>query len=659
MRVPLGWVLGLLVAIAGCDQPRDNTRAAPAVAPAADIAAPTLDVPPPERTPSGERLGTFDSAEALNDFLRQRRGLRRRALGYGSGAGVLGLLGTGMGGGGTGEGTIGLGSAGLVGTDSITNIQVQGVDEGGIVKTHGDHLVVLRRGRLFTARVGDDSLDPIAAVDVGPKGHHQAWYDEMLIHRDQVLVIGYSYAYGGTEVARFDIGADGTLRHTVTDVLHSNDYYASRNYTSRLIGDTLVFYMPHTLGNHWPEAGAKPNGVPAVCRAKGETCEAWHGIVEATDVYRPAGDGPTDVLHTVVRCDLSKGAEAMRCKGRGVLGPASRNFFVSANAVYVWTSDPDWKPAPPWAPKHSTTSAAVYRIDLEDASVASLLTEGSPIDQFSFSETPDGHLNVLLRARGSGEGMWHAEGNLSQDVALLRVPLSEFVPGTARLASADHYTDLPDTVGPPGMTFHNRFVGDVVLYGLGNGRNAPTEGATRLHAHRLGGTTTSIPLEHPVDRIEPIGSNAVAIGSTGYDLNFVSVDLSDTPTAVGTHVQRDANQGETRSHGFFYRAASDTKGTLGLPLRHGRPDRRRSGSAEILYLSVEDLQFTPLGTLQSDRRTTRSDNCRVSCVDWYGNARPLFLGDRVLALLGYELVEGKFRVGELLERRRTNLLDAL
>src|ERR1044071_7048111 len=32
--------------------------------------------------------------------------------------------------------------------ESITNVQHAGVDEGGIVKVHGNHLVVLRRGRL-------------------------------------------------------------------------------------------------------------------------------------------------------------------------------------------------------------------------------------------------------------------------------------------------------------------------------------------------------------------------------------------------------------------------------------------------------------------------------------------------------------------------------
>src|SRR6185503_14507497 len=32
--------------------------------------------------------------------------------------------------------------------ESVTNVQHAGVDEGGIVKVHGNHLVVMRRGRL-------------------------------------------------------------------------------------------------------------------------------------------------------------------------------------------------------------------------------------------------------------------------------------------------------------------------------------------------------------------------------------------------------------------------------------------------------------------------------------------------------------------------------
>ena len=96
--------------------------------------------------------------------------------------------------------------------DSVTNVQHAGVDEGGIVKVHGEHLVILRRGRLFTVAVQD--LKPIAAVDafgpgVDPRG---AWYDEMLISGSTIAVIGYSYARGGTEIGLFDISRSGQRR---------------------------------------------------------------------------------------------------------------------------------------------------------------------------------------------------------------------------------------------------------------------------------------------------------------------------------------------------------------------------------------------------------------------------------------------------------------
>jgi hypothetical protein len=39
-------------------------------------------------------------------------------------------------------------------------------------------------------------------------------------------------------------------------------------------------------------------------------------------------------------------------------------------------------------------------------------------------------------------------------------------------------------------------------------------------------------------------------------------------------------------------------------------------------------------------------------VDWYGNARPLFVRGRVIALLGYEMVEGSLKNGRIREMRR-------
>src|SRR6185369_11809973 len=102
--------------------------------------------------------------------------------------------------------------------ESVTNTQVEGVDEGGIVKVYGDYLVLLRRGRLFTVRIGDDALKPVSAVDAfGPDiDPRESWYDEMLISGNTVVVIGYSYDRQGTEVGLFNIDAYGHLSYRST-----------------------------------------------------------------------------------------------------------------------------------------------------------------------------------------------------------------------------------------------------------------------------------------------------------------------------------------------------------------------------------------------------------------------------------------------------------
>jgi hypothetical protein len=309
-------------------------------------------------------------------------------------------------------------------------------------------------------------------------------------------------------------------------------------------------------------------------------------------------------------------------------------------------------------------NAVVVRLDLNDPSVSAIRTFGAPVDQFSFKQSADGHLNVLVRSQGAGGGMWGAEHNPSMDVALFRAPLTTFSSGKCATVDRGIYVDLPDPEGQ-GYAFHNRFVGDDLLYGMGAGWGPPAEGAKKpsVFVHHLGDKDAQgLELSHPVDRIEPMGDNAVVVGAKDQDLLFSAIDLSDKPKTAGAFTQKGANQGETRSHGFFFRPESERSGKLGLPIRRGGSSGAAQlghVSAEVLYLSVDDLKFAELGTLKADPKAGRNDHCKVSCVDWYGNARPLFLGDRVLALLGYEIVEGTVDGGALKERRRVDVLGTL
>ena len=74
----------------------------------------------------------------------------------------------------------------------------------------------------------------------------------------------------------------------------------------------------------------------------------------------------------------------------------------------------------------------------------------------------------------------------------------------------------------------------------------------------------------------------------------------------------------------------------------------------MLFLRRDDRRFSPAGELGAQLRGVADDDCQASCVDWYGNARPIFLGDRIFALLGYELVEGRMDGGRIRETGRIN-----
>jgi len=611
----------------------------------------------------GEGIGLGSGGEMWGD-----------AIGDAFGAGGLGLSGVGEGGGGVGEiGVVGLLGAssgngtgsgygtgmgagrGAAAGESITNNQHAAVDEGGIVKVHGDHLVVLRRGRLFTVR-GDD-LAPVAAVDAYAPGTDPsgAWYDEMLVSGDTIAVIGYSYARGGTEIGLFDIDAAGHLRARSTYHLRSNDYYSSRNYASRLVGDRLVLYTPLYVRAH---AGASTSAaaneldwMPAMRRWRAGARPAdFQPIAAATALYKPLHSPRANemlALHTLTTCDLSN-RTAMTCTARGVLAGAGRSFYVSPDAVYVWTSRWDGGRVAP---------SIVYRLPLDERAEPGVLrAAGAPIDQLSFLER-GGYLNVLVRPQGKGDAMWAPELTTAS-VALVRVAVSAFTK-EPRLAPSSSYARLP---APDSGALQNRFVGDHLVYGAGLGWGRPKDlTEQKLFATRYadsGAPTFALPVGHAVDRIEALGDDAIVIGPDKESLHFTSIALRGAPRVASRFTRHGATQGELRTHGFFYRSDGDREGYVGLPIRA----RGSSGfmhlaqdSAKILFVKNDGLDLHEVGALASgDPTTRRDDRCVASCVDWYGNARPIFFRGRVLALLGYELVEGKLEGATLSESKRAS-----
>src|ERR1700675_2164963 len=131
------------------------------------------------KVPAKKTMRAFGSEEELRNYFRQLAEERKREIARGRQGGYANQAGTMSDSAVASSAPAKAGEAQASKDESVTNTQHAGVDEGGIVKLHGDHLVVLRRGRLFTVAVGDGALKPISAVDAfGPDiNPRSTWYD--------------------------------------------------------------------------------------------------------------------------------------------------------------------------------------------------------------------------------------------------------------------------------------------------------------------------------------------------------------------------------------------------------------------------------------------------------------------------------------------------
>lgn len=552
---------------------------------------------------------------------------------------------------------------------SITNNQQAGVDEGDIVKAIGDTLVILRRGRLFTVgthRGGLTALDRIDAYPPGADGS-EGWYDEMLVVDNWIVVIGYSYGRDGTEINRFRLGTDEKITFVDSHLLKSEDYYSSRNYASRLVGRELVTYAPVGV-----RASNPLKDIPGLVRWEPGRGEDGFGgeasrIMTVSDVYRTAGPGDRpvgwDVLHTVIRCDLT--APDFQCRGAAVLGPYSRNYYVSASAVYVWVSE-----GSRWS-SDANDRSWLFRMPLDGSAPGAAATRGTPIDQFSFNEVPEaGRIDVLAVSEGEGEAMWVSEW-AHGEAALLSLPFSRFGAGADEPVEGDYRVlpGLAETWRPL-----NRFVGSHLLYAftVWDGELDDVRTGVLTVVPLDGGAISRMAVAGQIGRIEVMGEDAMVTSEDNGALIFTTLDLGGArPRIADQYVLEGGEESESRSHAFFFQPDADSptgeRGVLGLPVLEetGEEGRGRYRYVDtrlgtVVFLRRGDDRLRPLGALEATPGVNLvDDGCVASCVDWYGDARPIFLNGRVFALLGYELVEGRERGGRIHEVRRINVTPPL
>jgi hypothetical protein len=555
---------------------------------------------------------------------------------------------------------------------SITNNQMRGVEEGDIVKQIGNFLLVLQDGRIFVVdtRAGDGHGLALAdRVDVYRDPREYMWYDEMLVFGERVLITGYSYRHGATELSVFRLDEAGRLSREGVFYISSNDYYSTSNYATRLIGDNLVIYTPFQVSQM-----AQPSfRWPMVRRWVAERREGDGGedrpLFDAAQIYRPARDAEDASVHTVSVCPLGPAGagRALECRTTAFVGPNTSQWYVTETDAFLWMTSRNHQSFDPQScdvrrPEEGFEPALLYRVPVDGAAPGLVGGRGVPPDQFSLHAS-EGRFRALLKGRPRN---CRGERDDEARLAFLDLPLSGFG-DTVREVAAERYTAMP---GVKSHYIANRFTDRYLVYGsLGQQRRGLSEDSMP--------PAYAVPVERPSDvrrlevghtiiRAEQAGNDIVVTGYRDLEgLVVTLIDLDARPNVASSVQLARRFESEGRSHAFNSLIEEDGSGVMGMPTigRESGSSRAvwRSGASDLSFLEVDRRgRLRAVGELRyasgnAALRGTAGYSCEVSCIDWYGNSRPIFTDGRLFALTGTELIEGRIEDGRVREVQRLNI----
>ena len=574
----------------------------------------------------------------------------------------------------------------------ITNNQKAGVDEGGIIKQIGQHLVILQDGRLFVTDLMPDGTPGLRLADranVYRSSDEDTWYDEMLVAGRTILVTGYSYREEATEYTVLNLGEDGKVTRQATFYISSNDYYSGSNYATRMIDGKLVIHTPIYLeGRGWWD----DLDIPVIREWRQEEDDGFRERTEledgrplfrAADIWMPVQRTLQPVIHTITVCDISGLADTRMpaCKATAIVGTETHEFLVTKDAFWLWMSPSDEErsreldedaedfdcsagPRPAFA---DVAPAVLVRLPIDGARPLVLPVRGEPQNQFSM-DMDAGNFRAVLDWRHRDCASWYSKD--AADLAYFDAPLSD-LRSVLEEAAGGRYFDLPS----PGVSaYEARFTEKHLVYGAREGWGSwpPGEDETRENGKAVivpvsdPARPVTLELPHDVIRAERAGPYMALTGyhdSAGLSVSLI--DLRAAPRLSGTLQLRGRFESENRSHAFNSRIDAEGKGLIGLPTIPQSEEADRwwwwSDSSDMSYAAVSsDGGLQDAGVLAATRRDPDLPSpteyvCEVSCVDWYGNARPIFTGGRILALINSELIEAELRDGKVTEISRIDL----
>ena len=517
-----------------------------------------------------------------------------------------------------------------------------GQGEGGKVKLHRDHLVLLHRGRLFTVSLRDGDLREVSSVAALAPGINpdDATQDQLFVSGDKAVITGFNNRHG-IELTVFDISREGDLRyHSAYHIRSKREFYYKADYLARLSSGRLNVYTETDLP---ADIGSIALALPALRKWAADTLQtAFQPIATPASIYRSArpllpADPP--VIHALTSCDVS--AADLACRASAVVGTSSYPTYDSQNAIYAWSSEAS--PAGGAFGRH-----IVIRLPFDGSRPSGLEVKGAAIGRDAFFES-DGYLSVLLR-QGVSTADDEALSKLPSRIKLLRVPVSAFSRQVPAASSASYKTVASTAQVVTGPTYANGFVEFAFSSTPGDFQGGSV--LTTVSLTRPGVTRDRLP--HLIGRLDALTSGSIAVSSPGEDIHFTSLQ----PVVTGSYTMRGQAGATQEATGMSFSVAGSTSGVVAFVVRSDNTtvfDELSDGVASVVFLKVTSRGFDPVGRLDAKLPTIVDDGCKSTCVDWYHNAKAVFVGDRILVVFGYELVEAALIDGKIVETRRIDI----
>lgn len=302
---------------------------------------------------------------------------------------------------------------------SGTNIQVQGVDEGDLVKTDGTYIYVSSgdRGKIQIIRAQGEKLETAGIIPDTSTVNGAKTIEEFYINGAYISVIRLDYSAGVTTIETYDLNdpKEPKLLGTV-----SQDGYYN---TSRRNGDYIYLFT-----DYYAEVEAKKDEIERYVPKVGGA------VIPLNCIYLP--DQPCGYSYLVASSvDMKKPDRAVQSKAVYAEGD---HFYVSRDNIYIGNTSYDYK-------ADQSDYTELMKFSYEDGTIrfrAHGNVDGYLNDQFSMDEY-DGNLRLVTT-------LSHQSGQQTNSLIIL----------DSKLEKMGEIEDL----APGEQIYSARFMGDIAYF---------------------------------------------------------------------------------------------------------------------------------------------------------------------------------------------------